>query len=286
MKPTNLPLRIFNHLGRRPAWQVCAGCILSIIGAGMLDHHTGPELKLSLFYFAPLFLAIWLINGKAGYVLSFVSGLSWFAADVLFRPSPLRPFHDTWNLFAITGTFLVFSYLAVALKNEFAETLALARVDPLTGLLNRRAFMDMAAAELLRSRRFGKPLTVAYLDIDNFKAMNDKMGHSAGDQVLVGMARTIRVNLRVTDGMARLGGDEFAIILPELDGRRAKLVLRKLELSLHGLARTSGWPVSFSMGAITFLEPPSVESMIHRADEMMYDVKRNGKAAFQHVIAA
>jgi diguanylate cyclase (GGDEF)-like protein len=156
-------------------------------------------------------------------------------------------------------------------------------VDQLTGALNRRAFHEAARAELLRAQRTLTPLTIAYLDIDNFKQMNDRYGHLKGDEVLVSVTKTILLNLRATDIISRLGGDEFAILLPQLAPRYAHLVLKKLQASLMGMAAARGWPISVSLGAVTFKKAASsVDEMIIKADGLMYEVKASDKGGLRY----
>jgi diguanylate cyclase (GGDEF)-like protein len=164
------------------------------------------------------------------------------------------------------------------LKVLLAKEHDLARIDPLTTVPNRRAFYEALEKERVRTIRYRRPCTLAYLDLDNFKKVNDSLGHAVGDELLVEVAAGLRSNLRVTDYVGRLGGDEFAILLPETDATAAKLVLHKLRLRLLEQMKTHNWKVTFSIGAATFLDPPaSLDVMIRLADETMYAIKAQGK---------
>jgi diguanylate cyclase (GGDEF)-like protein/PAS domain S-box-containing protein len=166
------------------------------------------------------------------------------------------------------------------LQVALAKEQELARVDPLTHLSNRRAFYEAAEIEISRAWRYSRPLCLAYVDVDNFKLVNDRLGHSTGDALLVTLAGTLRTALRASDLIARMGGDEFAVLLPETDGVSAELVLQKLQESLRQAMQQSGWNVTFSVGAASFPKPPgSLEAMIRAADEEMYAVKARGKNA-------
>jgi diguanylate cyclase (GGDEF)-like protein len=164
------------------------------------------------------------------------------------------------------------------LKSLLAGEHELARIDSLTTVPNRRAFYETLDRERVRSLRYRRPFTIAYVDLDNFKKVNDTLGHAVGDDLLVQVAAGLRSNLRGSDYVGRLGGDEFAILLPETDATAAELVLSKLRLRLLEEMKAHSWQVTFSIGAATFLDPPdSVDVIIRMADETMYAIKAHGK---------
>jgi diguanylate cyclase (GGDEF)-like protein/PAS domain S-box-containing protein len=156
----------------------------------------------------------------------------------------------------------------------------LARVDFLTGIPNRRMFYQALTLEGKRSRRYGRPVTLVYIDVDNFKHLNDHFGHAKGDELLKTIGATLETSVRSTDMAARLGGDEFAILLPETDEPSASVIVSKLRLNLNAAIAPKGWPVTFSFGVVTFpVALDSTEDMVKRADEFMYEAKRGGKSA-------
>jgi len=164
------------------------------------------------------------------------------------------------------------------LKTLLAKEHDLARIDSLTSVPNRRAFYEALDKERVRSVRYRRPFTIAYLDLDNFKKVNDSLGHAEGDELLVQVAAGLTSNLRTSDYVGRLGGDEFAILLPETDATAAQLVLSKLRLRLLEEMKARSWKVTFSIGAATFLDPPdSLDVIIRMADETMYAIKTHGK---------
>jgi diguanylate cyclase (GGDEF)-like protein/PAS domain S-box-containing protein len=160
----------------------------------------------------------------------------------------------------------------------------LARTDVLTGLSNRRAFYEALQMERARTARYGRPITLAYVDLDNFKRVNDSLGHAVGDELLVCVADLLRQTLRLSDTVGRLGGDEFALLLPETSPGAAESLLQKLRKILMDAMQGRNWPVSFSIGAATFLNnPPPLDQMIRAADELMYAVKKSGKNSVEVV---
>jgi diguanylate cyclase (GGDEF)-like protein len=158
----------------------------------------------------------------------------------------------------------------------------LAHIDFLTGAVNSRFFFDLVNMEIYRSQRYNHPFTIVYLDLDNFKTVNDKFGHITGDQVLRAVANQARTHLRKTDVVARLGGDEFALLLPETNQESAQVVISKIQGGLLVEMQQSNWPVTFSIGVLTCTDaPPSPDELIRLADELMYSVKHGSKNAIK-----
>jgi diguanylate cyclase (GGDEF)-like protein len=150
--------------------------------------------------------------------------------------------------------------------------------DPLTGLGNRRWLKDMFEREVARAERAGQALCVLMIDIDNFKQLNDRYGHIAGDRVLVALAEKLRDHLRPTDLIARFGGDEFAALLPELSVDDAKHAAERLRQKIADIAMPSlSTPITVSIGIATRREGDGVGSLVQRADEAMYGAKAGGR---------
>jgi diguanylate cyclase (GGDEF)-like protein len=190
------------------------------------------------------------------------------------------------TLLVLTGfmiLFLTLAYRAVVKdigerKRVEATLKELTRLDTLTGLANRRGFYEALENEWARKVRYQHPLTLAYVDLDNFKQVNDLHGHSMGDKLLTRVATTIRENLRKTDTVARMGGDEFAVLLPETGAAEAESVLRKMQQVLQEKIASEGWKVTLSIGGVTHVAAQnSADEMVRQADELMYAVKAGGK---------
>ena len=207
------------------------------------------------------------------------AAMLWLAADELSGHAYSSPLIPYWNAFVRLGYFASVAYLASRLREEQATQSKLARADSLTCLPNRRAFLEVADRESRRSRRLKLPLTLAYVDLDNFKMVNDKYGHNIGDELLRVVGHALRSGVRVSDTVARIGGDEFAILLPDTNQSGAEVLLEGLRGSLLKAMRAKDWPVTFSIGSITFPGGASIEEMIRRADALMYEVKKGGKGS-------
>jgi len=253
-------------------------CLLAAIFIGVIRFLTGPEFALSLFYILPIALATWYAGRWVGVMVSFASAFSWLIADLSMLPafsSGLIPYlNETFRL----TVFLIITFILAKLKRAMDNHKALGRTDPLTAILNRRAFYDLAELELNKARRYQKPLSVLYLDVDNFKKINDRLGHHVGDALLCSAAKMIKSNIRAIDIMGRFGGDEFVILLAETGPESVALIARKLRDKLLLLMQNKNWPATFSIGAVTFESPPeSVEQLIIAADGQMYNAKMNGK---------
>ncbi|MDZ7706719.1 MAG: GGDEF domain-containing protein [Trueperaceae bacterium] len=159
----------------------------------------------------------------------------------------------------------------------------IAAADNLTGLANRGWFLENLVREVERAQRYVHPLTIGYIDIDDFKAVNDTYGHQAGDRLLQRIARTLQEHVRDVDLAGRLGGDEFMLLLPETGPENARATIERLSEALRSATRDEGYPVTFSVGVLTFASPPDDPSAaIVQADELMYEVKRKGKDGFLH----
>jgi diguanylate cyclase (GGDEF)-like protein len=155
-----------------------------------------------------------------------------------------------------------------------------ARLDPLTGLGNRRAFDEDAAKELERYRRTGVPLALAVIDLDAFKPINDEFGHGVGDQVLVAVAEALLGETRTIDGRYRWGGDEFALILPGSRRGPAKMICRRVAEQLERSSPVpDGRPIRVSAGVAEFDGHSTVEAVLEAADAELFEIKRTRHAS-------
>ena len=282
--PSNPGARLWllRRLGAASPGAIVAVGLLLIALIGLLDYAIGTEVSVTLFYLLPIALLAWYLGWRWGVGGSILSTLVWLAANVIGGLRFSQPGIYVWNSLMRLGTFVVVAYLFVQLRRVLQQEQQLARTDYVTGALNSRAFYEILQAEIARANRYQHPLTLAYLDLDDFKSVNDQLGHSAGDAVLRALATTVRGVLRASDQLARMGGDEFVLLLPETGSPEARAALEKVQRAVLEAMQAHDWPVTLSLGALVCRGPlPGADDLLRAADDLMYSVKRAGKNNLQ-----
>ncbi len=273
-------------LESRGAGAMAIGLVLCVLVLGVFDYATGFEVSFAFFYVAPVVVAAWFVGERFAAALSVLSAVVWHFANVLAGEKFSQEWIYYWNAATRMGFFLLTSTLVARLRTSLNREKGLSRTDALTGLANGRALHEIASAEILRSSRYGHHLTIACLDLDDFKMINDTLGHGAGDLALRVVARELVRGTRRTDCAARLGGDEFVILLPETDGEVARAVVQRLQTALRAAMESNGWAIGFSIGMLTLRDPgESLAAVLERADAALYEAKRQGKNRIEHVVA-
>lgn len=254
---------------------------LVLVGVvGYLDYLTGGEISLSLFYLIPIALVAWYAGKPYGLFISISSACAWLLAESSVGRDYAHFSILYWNTFIRFGFFIIVVFLLSALQNALEHEKALSRIDAMTGAVNNRFFSFLLGMEINRTTRYTAPLTIAYVDIDDFKVINDQYGHSTGDMVLRCVTQYCQDNLRKTDTVARLGGDEFALLLPETDQESAAKLITRIRQGLLQEMHQNKWQVTFSIGVLTCVAAVSnADDVIRMADELMYSVKKAGKNA-------
>lgn len=270
--------RLANLENRSSIFWMTVGCLV-VSGVAIADVETGSEISFSFFYLIPIVLVAWFSGKALGLTVSVISSVAWYMADSLGGASYSYPAIRYWNAAVRLGFFVVVTLLLPALKALEREK-EIARIDDLTGAANRRHLLEVAQNELERSRRYKHPFTIAYIDVDGFKAVNDRFGHQAGDELLCSIVRRAKSHLRKTDLLGRFGGDEFMLLLPEISHDAAQMTVKKIQSALQDEMGRCHWPVTFSIGAVTYQDGPmTADELIGRADDLMYSVKKKGRDA-------
>lgn len=256
------------------AWVIGA---LSIAALGYLRTATDAQYIFASASILPVAAVSWIGGQKDGWALSLLAAIMWASADILAQglfSTGWTPFVNGLTHF-VTNAFI--AYLTARVRTLLEQEQEIASHDALTGLLNRRAFFELGEAEVKRSRRYGHPLAIAFLDLDNFKRLNDTRGHQAGDQALKAVAASLQGSQRTTDSLARLGGDEFAVLLPETGYDAAADAGNKIAAATDAALQAFS-PVSTSVGIAWFESAKGdFPAMLDAADNLMYEIKQEGK---------
>jgi diguanylate cyclase (GGDEF)-like protein len=255
------------------------GASLLLLLVGYVDFVTGTEIRVFPLYFLPVIAVSLRLGWRAGLAVAVACAGTWLVSNRL-AGARAEPGVTAVNTGVMLLTFAMIALLTASQKRWLERERALSRTDGLTGLRNTRGFYELAANEIARSNRYRRPLTLAYVDLDNFKNVNDRWGHGGGDEVLVTAARALRRASRTTDVVGRLGGDEFVILFPETGPTAGETAVRKLHSLLHEALAKHGWLVTASIGCVSHEAPFSdVDALVREADAVMYEVKASGKNA-------
>lgn len=272
----SLTARALNYLsgrGRATIWLIT---LSSLAVLGVVDYLTGSAVVITFFYLLPLALASWTLGKKPGWLVAVLSAAVMQAGPFVAEDGSTLLI-TVWNLVVRLAVFLVVANLVSEIRLLLTHQTELSRTDSLTGILNHRAFHEAGELEISRMRRSAEPLTLAFLDIDHFKSINDTRGHAAGDELLIAVARCLKAQLWGADIVARLGGDEYGILLVHTDVSAAQKVLPRLVQKLQSDVTEWAQPVTMSIGAVTCTSAsPNLDELLRQADQLMYSAKRRG----------
>lgn len=264
--------------------------ILVVLLIGYYDYQTGTQISMMMLYAIPILITSWYCGKLEGIIVSTFAAFSWLIANMPYQPFRESASIFSWNAFTRLSIFVLIAY-AFSLQTQLRRALECEKLradtDSLTGLLNTRAFRQRVEEEMLRAQRYKHPLSLAYIDLDNFKWINDTQGHARGDELLQKISETILNNIRKIDIAGRIGGDEFSICLPETDDEQVCKVIDKLVKALDTMTSQSGWQVTASIGVVTCTEIcETYDELLGKADKLMYTAKGKGKnsAEFETII--
>ena len=253
---------------------VLGALLLILVSAGDYLTHTIHWLEFSPFYLVPVSFFAWFVGKRTGVTAAGASAIIGFFITLRQIPGSIA----YWDLVIRFALYASSTFMISQLRMLYDRERHLSRIDPLTKIENRRAFFEAVSRAKNFSERNGVPLSIAYLDVDGFKQLNDRFGHRTGDKILTAAADAIRKALRPTDLVARIGGDEFAVLLPATDKGDAAQVLSRVHVEIDRVMHESEWPATVSIGAESFSPPfGAIPEMLQAADAAMYAVKQSKK---------
>jgi diguanylate cyclase (GGDEF)-like protein len=260
-------------------------CLVLTPAVATLHLSIEAHLALSLTLLPPTMLVAWYLGMGWGLTAALFVVLSWLAFDLLWIDKTV----PGWVVFVNAGVrasvLCLVASLVATLRQAYRQQHLLATTDALTGLGNRLGFLAVAEVERQRAARFHQPVTLAYLDLDDFKAVNDRFGHAKGDEILTLVGRFLSKRLRSIDSAARLGGDEFVVLLPQTGEQAGAHVIASVQAGIAATLREHGFEVGVSAGVVTFLQAPrDVDEMLQIGDGLMYQAKRDGKGSLRHAL--
>lgn len=269
----------FHNLATPEALRPRSVFIVSILAMALVfifDVGTPPDIRLHMLYIFPMAAIALHCESKrdvlAGLVLTTAFQLLTFYVDGI----PYRPFAiDAIIAFA---SALLSVFLARSVRKNHLATVKLAATDWLTGLHNRRSFKTITDLEIERQKRYGGIFSLAVIDLDGFKKLNDSRGHHIGDEALQLVADVLQDHTRHSDSIARLGGDEFAILMPNTQKPDCNSLCQQLSLKIASRMSAAEFQTTASIGCVTFEQAPESSSYsLQKTDKAMYMAKAAGK---------
>lgn len=259
---------------------IAALVVAGIALVWVVDLYTGTNVRVFPLYFLPLALAAKRLGLGGALLASLLASIAWILAQYLGGRVYPHPIYWLINFVTQGTAFAVVSYLVARLETRLASERLLSRTDALTGLLNSRAFHEHAERALSDAQRSKQAVTLAYLDLDRFKQVNDRFGHEAGDRLLSAIGALLKAQLGGCGLVARVGGDEFAVLLPGLDEVAAKRLLEETRSRLLASPEVAATGVSASIGGVSHHHGSiTLDELIRQADALMYAVKNGGRNA-------
>lgn len=259
------------------------GWLGTLLGLALLASAAAAHLFLLPFpqalalYLVPALVAGLTAGRWAGILVSVAGTAAYAAAGIRISGGAALSPASARDAAASLLSLLLVSLTAAALRRASLREKAYERSDPLTGVFNLKYFLEQAQAELKRARRSRQPLSLAYIDIDNLKEINDLLGFLHGDRLLKAFAADLRHHTRSSDIVARLGGDEFVIMLPETGVEQARGAASKIHKSFRQVTEKENCHATLTVGLVTVFNPDlELEAVLKQASDMLLQAKGDG----------
>jgi len=253
--------------------------LVALIGLiASLHYITGFAYEFNVFYALPVLAASWFLGNICCAVVIVICLAAWAFVDIKLAGGQSGLLALVFNTTTRASTIVFIIVLMKKLRRVLQSEWDASRKDQLTGLYNRRSFYEIGGKALEIIRRQALPVSIAFMDLDHFKEVNDSLGHAAGDAVLQVVTQIMQAHFRIEDVVARLGGDEFAVIMPGMQAEDAMARLEILRGSILAAMGEHRWPVSISIGVAAFeTVSDSIDPMLAVADDAMYAAKHAGR---------
>jgi diguanylate cyclase (GGDEF)-like protein len=255
---------------------VLVGSVLGVAIIFLLDLWTGTNIRLHVLYVFPLALVSRYCSRITMTV--FALALTTVLQVITFSRDALSATSFASDVFVAFAASLLIIFLARKGRSAYLTAINQATSDSLTNLMNRRAFIAEVDSEIARQKRYGGIFSLAIIDLDDFKSLNDSMGHTAGDEALRLTSEILQTSTRESDSIGRIGGDEFAILMPNTPDSDCCYIFNQMCVSIASKMAAAGFAVTASVGVKMFQTPPvSTAEALQQADEIMYRAKKSGK---------
>lgn len=263
--------------------------LLFAIMIAYFDYLTGAHISMMLLFALPVLFSSWYCGRKGGIAVAIIAASGWLIVSAINKPTGESEIILSWDAFNRLGIFILIAY-SVSLQAQLRRALENERLradtDRLTGLFNKGAFRERVEEEINRARRYNHPISLAFIDLDNFKQVNDTQGHARGDKLLQHVSQIIEHSIRKTDIAGRIGGDEFTICFPETGEEQVRKAIEKLVKALDTLTSQSGCQVTASIGVVICTEIcDTYDDLLGKADKLMYIAKEKGKNSAEFISA-
>jgi diguanylate cyclase (GGDEF)-like protein len=250
---------------------------LLVLAIGSLDSLTSYDISVSVLYLLPIALIAWFEGGVPAAIISIFSAITWAVSDLASGHIYSSVAAPIWNSLVVLAMFFTVTFSLVTFKKLLQKEREHAHTDELTGATNFKFFYEQAGVEIRKAALQKQPLTLASINLDNLKQINDTFGHLAGDFILHEVSHIMKSTARSTDIISRLGGARFAILMPGTGDKNAADIISKVQEHLLDMVKKSGWPVTFSTGVVTCEGPGcTIDELIKRAEDLMNAAREAG----------
>ena len=259
---------------RFAVWVICFSVLLLLY---LVRVENEAEFAFASLAILPVIVMAWFSGKRDGIIISFFAAAMWYLGDVFSE----RQFSRTWipwvNSITRLSIYILVTFCVAKVRLLHKRERRNATCDELTGLQNRRGFFEAGALEVERSKRNAHPMAIIFMDLDDFKLLNDNKGHDAGDAALRAVASVLPGTLRSKDIVARIGGDEFAALIPEISHDMAVAAAQQISIAINKVLEDFP-PVKVSLGMAWFEKADGLfPEMLKAADKVMYELKEKAK---------